>query len=458
MTEGPMLPLATLSPENSPSLPEVHGTVSVPKGGSWLRKFMTISGPAYLVSVGYMDPGNWATDLAGGSKYGYQLLWVVLLSNLMAIFLQNLCARMGVVARMDLAQACRAYYPRPAAIILWLLCEVAIIACDLAEVIGSAIGLNLLFHIPLVMGVLLTGADVLLLLGLMHWGFRKLEALVITLVLTIGACFAVQIFQAQPDWLAVTTGLFHPSMPNLEALAISLGILGATVMPHNLYLHSALVQTRDTADIDTSLKANKWDTVIALGGAFFVNAGILILAAAVFYPSGVVVDELQQAYKLLTPMLGGTAATLFAVALLCSGQSSTITGTLAGQIVMEGFLHIKVKPWLRRLITRLLAIGPALWAITATGGSHTVQMLVISQVVLSMQLPFAIFPLVQFTSDPNRMGQYANSTATRSLAYLIGTAISTLNFYLLYTQLGNWGLLLAALAIGFWIYLYRSRR
>ena len=453
-----MLPLATLSPENSPSLPEVHGTVSVPKGGSWLRKFLTISGPAYLVSVGYMDPGNWATDLAGGSKFGYQLLWVVLLSNLMAIFLQNLCVRMGVVARMDLAQACRDYYPRPAAIILWLLCEVAIIACDLAEVIGSAIGLNLLFHIPLVMGVLLTGADVLLLLGLMHWGFRKLEALVITLVLTIGACFAVQIFQAQPDWLAVTTGLLQPSMPNLEALAISLGILGATVMPHNLYLHSALVQTRDTNDIDTSLRANKWDTVIALGGAFFVNAGILILAAAVFHPTGVVVDELQQAYKLLTPMLGGTAATLFAVALLCSGQSSTITGTLAGQIVMEGFLHIKVKPWVRRLITRLLAIGPALWAISATGGSHTVQMLVVSQVVLSMQLPFAIFPLVQFTSDPNRMGRYANSTLTRSLAYLIGTAISTLNFYLLYTQLGNWGLLLAALAIGFWIYLYRSRR
>jgi len=453
-----MLPLATLNPENSPSLPEVHGTVSVPKGGSWLRKFMTISGPAYLVSVGYMDPGNWATDLAGGSKYGYQLLWVVLLSNLMAIFLQNLCARMGVVARMDLAQACRAYYPRPAAIILWLLCEVAIIACDLAEVIGSAIGLNLLFHIPLVMGVLLTGADVLLLLGLMHWGFRKLEALVITLVLTIGACFAVQIFQAQPDWLAVTTGLLQPSMPNLEALAISLGILGATVMPHNLYLHSALVQTRDTSDLETSLKANKWDTVIALGGAFFVNASILILAAAVFHPAGVVVDELQDACKLLTPMLGGTAATLFAVALLCSGQSSTITGTLAGQIVMEGFLHIKVKPWVRRLITRLLAIGPALWAITATGGSHTVQMLVISQVVLSMQLPFAIFPLVQFTSDPERMGQYANSALTRSLAYLIGTVISVLNFYLLYTQLGNWGLLLAALAIGFWIYLYRSRR
>ena len=453
-----MLPLATLSHENSPSLPEVHRSVSVPKGGSWLRKFMTISGPAYLVSVGYMDPGNWATDLAGGSKFGYQLLWVVLLSNLMAIFLQNLCVRMGVVARMDLAQACRDYYPRPAAIILWLLCEVAIIACDLAEVIGSAIGLNLLFGIPLVMGVLLTGADVLLLLGLMHWGFRKLEALVITLVLTIGACFAVQIFQASPDWLAVTKGLLQPSMPNLEALAISLGILGATVMPHNLYLHSALVQTRDTSDIDTSLRANKWDTIIALGGAFFVNAGILILAAAVFHPQRLVVDELQQAYELLTPMLGGTAATLFAVALLCSGQSSTITGTLAGQIVMEGFLHIKVKAWIRRLITRLLAIGPALWAITATGGSHTVQMLVISQVVLSMQLPFAIFPLVQFTSDRQRMGEYANSTLTRSLAYLIGTAISTLNFYLLYTQLGNWGLLLAALAIGFWVYLYRARR
>lgn len=453
-----MLPLATLSPESSPSLPEVHRTVSVPKGGPWLRKFLTISGPAYLVSVGYMDPGNWATDLAGGSKFGYQLLWVVLLSNLMAIFLQNLCVRMGVVARLDLAQACRDYYPRPAAIILWLLCEVAIIACDLAEVIGSAIGLNLLFGIPLVMGVLLTGADVLLLLGLMHWGFRKLEALVITLVLTIGFCFAVQIFQAQPDWLAVTTGLLHPSMPNLEALAISLGILGATVMPHNLYLHSALVQTRDTPDIETSLRANKWDTIIALGGAFFVNAGILILAAAVFHPKGLVVDELQQAHELLTPMLGGTAATLFAVALLCSGQSSTVTGTLAGQIVMEGFLHIKIKAWVRRLITRLLALGPALWAITATGGSHTVQMLVISQVVLSMQLPFAIFPLVQFTSDPERMGEYANSAATRSLAYLIGTAISTLNFYLLYTELGNWGLLLAGLAVGFWIYLYRARR
>jgi manganese transport protein len=446
------------SPDNTPSLPEVHSTVAVPKTGSWLRKFLTISGPAYLVSVGYMDPGNWATDLAGGSKYGYQLLWVVLLSNLMAIFLQNLCARMGVVARMDLAQACRDYYPRPAAIILWLLCEVAIIACDLAEVIGSAIGLNLLFGIPLVMGVLLTGADVLLLLGLMHWGFRKLEALVITLVLTIGACFAVQLFQAQPDWLAITSGLFQPRLPDLEALTISLGILGATVMPHNLYLHSALVQTRETHDVETSLRANKWDTVIALGGAFFVNAGILILAAAVFHPKGVVVDELQRAYELLTPMLGGTAATLFAVALLCSGQSSTITGTLAGQIVMEGFLHIKIKPWVRRLVTRLLAIGPALWAITATGGSHTVQMLVISQVVLSMQLPFAIFPLVQFTSDPARMGPHVNSTTTRSLAYLIGTVISTLNFYLLYHELGNWGLLLAALAVAFWVYLYRSRR
>ncbi len=453
-----MLPLATLSPENSRSLPEVHGSVRVPKGGSWFRKFLSISGPAYLVSVGYMDPGNWATDLAGGSKYGYQLLWVVLLSNLMAIFLQNLCARMGVVARMDLAQACRDYYPRPAAILLWLLCEVAIVACDLAEVIGSAIGLNLLFGIPLVMGVLLTGADVLLLLGLMQWGFRKLEALVITLVLTIGACFAIQIFQAQPDWVAVTTGLLQPKLPDLEALTISLGILGATVMPHNLYLHSALVQTRDTHDVPTSLRANKWDTVIALGGAFFVNAGILILAAAVFHPKGVVVDELQNAYELLTPMLGGTAATLFAVALLCSGQSSTITGTLAGQIVMEGFLHIKIRPWVRRLVTRLLAIGPALWAITATGGAHTVKMLVVSQVVLSMQLPFAIFPLVQFTSDPKRMGPYANSVATRSLAYLIGTVISVLNFYLLYTQLGNWGLLLAALAVAFWVYLWKNSR
>ena len=458
--EGHMLPLATLNPDNSPSLAEVHGTVPVPKGGSWWRKFLSISGPAYLVSVGYMDPGNWATDLAGGSKFGYQLLWVVLLSNLMAIFLQNLCVRMGVVARMDLAQACRDYYPRPAAIVLWLLCEVAIIACDLAEVIGSAVGLNLLFGMPLVLGVLLTGADVLLLLGLMHWGFRKLEALVITLVLTIAGCFAVQIFHAQPDWVGVATGLFTPQLPNLEALTISLGILGATVMPHNLYLHSALVQTRAHADseVESTLRANKWDTILALGGAFFVNAGILILAAAVFYPKGLVVDELQKAYELLTPMLGGTAATLFAVALLCSGQSSTITGTLAGQIVMEGFLHIKVKAWVRRLITRLLAIGPALWAITASGGHDTVKMLIISQVVLSMQLPFAIFPLVQFTSDPNRMGVYANSAITRNLAYLIGTAISVLNFYLLYTQLGNWGLLLSGLAVGFWVYLAKNSR
>ena len=455
-----MLPLTNLPHESKPSLSEVHSSVHVPPGAPWWKKFLVISGPAYLVSVGYMDPGNWATDLAGGSKFGYQLLWVVLLSNLMAIFLQNLCVRMGVVARMDLAQACRAYYPRPAAIVLWLLCEVAIIACDLAEVIGSAIGLNLLFGIPLVLGVLLTGFDVLLLLGLMHWGFRKLEALVITLVLTIAVCFAVQIFQAQPDWVALTTGLLQPSMPNLEALAISLGILGATVMPHNLYLHSALVQTRKQADsdIDNSLRANGLDTVIALGGAFFVNAGILVLAAAVFHPKGLVVDELQQAHELLKPMLGGTAATLFAVALLCSGQSSTITGTLAGQIVMEGFLHIRVRAWIRRLITRLLAIGPALWAITASGGTNTVQMLVISQIVLSMQLPFAIFPLVQFTSDPTRMGAYANSAGVRSLAYLIGTSISALNFYLLYTQLGNWGLLLAGLAVAFWIYLWKNSK
>ena len=458
-----MLPLVSLQPDLQPSLPEAHRSVMVPRAGSWLKKFLSISGPAYLVSVGYMDPGNWATDLAGGSIFGYQLLWVVMVSNLMAIFLQNLCVRMGVVARVDLAQACRAYYPKPAAIVLWLLCEVAIIACDLAEVIGSAIGLNLLFGLPLIWGVLLTGADVLLLLGLMHWGFRKLEALVITLVLTIGACFAIQIFQAQPDWGAVATGLFVPHMPNLEALAISLGILGATVMPHNLYLHSALVQTRDTGDkpedVDMSLKANGLDTVLALGGAFFVNAGILILAAAVFHPRGTVVDELQQAHELLKPMLGGTAATLFAVALLCSGQSSTITGTLAGQIVMEGFLHIKIAAWKRRMITRLLAIGPALWAISATGGSHTVQLLIMSQVVLSMQLPFAIFPLVQFTSDPNRMGAYANPPFIKAVAYLIGGVISGLNFYLLCTTpelKGGPGLLLSALAIGFWIYLWRN--
>lgn len=457
-----MLPILPMHPGLQPSLPEANRSVAVPRAGSWLRKFLTISGPAYLVSVGYMDPGNWATDLAGGSKFGYQLLWVILLSNLMAIFLQTLCVRMGIVARLDLAQACRAYYPKPAAIVLWLLCEVAIIACDLAEVIGSAIGLNLLFGIPLTAGVLLTGADVLLLLGLMQWGFRKLEALVITLVLTIGVCFAVQIIQAQPELGAVALGMFRPSMPNLEALAISLGILGATVMPHNLYLHSALVQTRDTGerpeDVNVALRANTLDTVIALGGAFFVNASILVLAAAVFYPAGTVVDELGQAHELLKPMLGGTAATLFAVALLCSGQSSTITGTLAGQIVMEGFLHIKIAAWKRRMITRLLAIGPALWAISATGGKDTVTMLVISQVVLSMQLPFAIFPLVQFTSDRTRMGAYANPAAVKYLAYLIGTGISALNFYLLYTILGFWGLAIAGLAVSFWTYLVFCRK
>lgn len=444
----------------NPSLPEVHHTIAVPARARWWQKFLTISGPAYLVSVGYMDPGNWATDLAGGSKFGYQLLWVVLVSNLMAIFLQNLCVRMGLVAGLDLAQACRQYYPRPAAIVLWLLCEVAIIACDLAEVVGSAIGLNLLFGLPLVWGVLLTGADVLLLLGLMHWGFRKLEALVITLVLTIGGCFALQIFSAQPDWMALASGLLKPTMPSLEALTISLGILGATVMPHNLYLHSALVQTRkyEAGELDESLRANRLDTIIALGGAFFVNAGILVLAAAVFHPKGLVVDELQQAHELLKPMLGGTAATLFAVALLCSGQSSTITGTLAGQIVMEGFINFKMKAWMRRLLTRLLAIVPALWAITASGGSHTVQLLILSQVVLSMQLPFAIFPLVQFTSDPARMGRHANSASVRSLAYFLGTGISCLNFYLLYTQLGGWGLVLAGLAVAFWIYLSKNSR
>lgn len=448
---------AVTVPPMTPSLPEVHKSVVVPRGASWLKRFLATSGPAYLVSVGYMDPGNWATDLAGGSKYGYALLWVILLSNLMAIFLQTLCLRLGLVANLDLAQACRSYYPRPASRILWLLCEVAIIACDLAEVIGSAIGLNLLFGLPLALGVLITGLDVLLLLGLAHWGFRRLEALVITLVLTIGICFAVQLFHAGPDWLAVAGGMVVPRLPDGEALAIALGILGATVMPHNLYLHSSLVQTRDHDDLPSALRQNTLDTVLALGGAFFVNAGILILAAAVFHPKGVVVEELSQAHQLLTPMLGGTAATLFAVALLCSGQSSTITGTLAGQIVMEGFLNIKVAPWIRRLITRSLAIGPALWAIHVTGGTHTVEMLVISQVVLSMQLPFAIFPLVQFTSDPARMGIYANSNGVRNLAYLMGTAITALNFYLLYQTLG--ALPVAALGILaslFAVYLARS--
>ena len=447
----------TQQDKEAPSLPEAYRSISTDKT-SWIRRFFAFAGPGYLVSVGYMDPGNWGTDLAGGAKYGYALLWVILASNLMAMLLQTLCARLGLVTGKDLAQACRDYYKKPAAIVLWLLCEIAIIACDLAEVIGSAVALNLLFHIPLMWGVLITGFDVLLLLGMAQFGFRKIEAIIVTLVATIGLCFAAEIFFAKPVWGDVAGGLV-PSIPNNEAFLISLGILGATVMPHNLYLHTSLVQTRNTdktpAGIQEAIKFNTLDTIIALSAAFFVNAAILVLAGAVFHgTSHENVEELQEAYKLLSPTLGaGLASTLFAVALLASGQSSTITGTLAGQIVMEGFLNIRIAPWLRRLITRSLAIIPALFLISASGGKDTVQLLILSQVVLSMQLSFAIFPLMMFTSDKKRMGQFVNNLPTKIIGYAVCTVIAALNVYLLYDAIGAlWLGVIAAIMAAFTIW------
>ncbi len=372
----------------------------------------------------------------------------------MAIFLQTLCVRLGIVTGRDLAQSCRDYYKKPAAIALWLLCEIAIIACDLAEVIGSAIALQLLFKIPLLWGVLITGADVLILLGAMHFGFRKLEAIVLALVGTIALCFLLQMFYARPDWAGVAHGAFVPSIPNAEAFYISLGILGATVMPHNLYLHTALVQTRA---IDQSIEGKKrairyntLDTVFALGAAFFVNAAILILAAAVFHGKHGKVEEFQDAFRLLSPSMGvPIASTLFALALLASGQSSTLTGTLAGQIVMEGFLNIRIKPWLRRLITRTLAIIPAVLLISATGGKNSNDLLVLSQVVLAMQLSFAIFPLLMFTSDRRRMGEFANPLWIKVVGYAICTTIAALNIWLLWSRVGAFwvGVLAAVMAL-----------
>ncbi len=460
-------PDVAVEPETQePSLPEAFRSIDTKKGGNWFRRFLSFAGPGYLVSVGYMDPGNWGTDLAGGAKYGYALLWVILASNLMAMLLQTLCARLGLVTGKDLAQACRDYYKKPVAIVLWLLCEIAIIACDLAEVIGSAVALNLLFGIPLLWGVLITGFDVLLLLGMMNFGFRKIEAIVITLVATIGICFGVEIFFAKPEWGSVAAGLI-PSIPNQDAFLISLGILGATVMPHNLYLHTSLVQTRANDPSPEgkrqSIKFNTIDTIVALGAAFFVNAAILVLAGAVFHGKGYEnVQELQEAYKLLSPLMGASlASTLFAVALLASGQSSTITGTLAGQIVMEGFLNIRIKPWLRRLITRSLAIIPAMFLISLSGGKDTVQMLILSQVVLSMQLSFAIFPLMMFTSDRKRMGEFVNNWPTIIIGYAVCTIIAVLNIYLLYETIGALWLGVTAAVMGafvLWVtYFYKEK-
>lgn len=447
------------------SLPEVNRSVPLARSKHWLRRFGAYAGPGYLVSVGYMDPGNWATDLEGGSRYGYALLWVVMASNLMAIFLQILCARLGLVTGKDLAQACRQNYKKPFALALWLTCEVAIIACDLAEVIGSAIALHLLFHIPLVWGVIITGTDVLLLLGLMRYGFRKIEAVIFTLVATVAGCYLLEILLAKPDFAGIMGG-FVPSLLDKDALLISLGILGATVMPHNLYLHSAIVQTRKREEspegIREAIKYNTWDTVIALGAAFFVNAAILILAAAAFHKSGAVVTDLEQAHEMLRPLLGGASATAFAVALLASGQSSTITGTLAGQIVMEGFLAIRIKPWIRRLVTRGLAIIPAIIMITSFREQGTTALLVLSQVVLSMQLSFAVFPLLYFTSSKKLMGEFVNPLSVKILGLLICSVIAFLNLKLLYDKLGAMKLGSGiAVVVLFWLwgtFVWRDKR
>ncbi|MBI4567886.1 MAG: Nramp family divalent metal transporter [Planctomycetes bacterium] len=417
------------------SLPEVHASVPVAPASTFLRRLLTFSGPAFMVSVGYMDPGNWATDLAAGAGYGYRLIWVILLSNLMAILLQTLSARLGLVTGRDLAQACRDHYPRPVVWVQWVLCEIAIAACDLAEVLGSAIGLHLLFGIPILWGVLITAFDVMLLLLLQSYGIRKMEALILTLVATIGACFAVEIFLSQPEPAGIAAG-FIPSPLSGEALYIAIGIIGATVMPHNLYLHSALVQSRAVARGEAGLRQaarfNLIDSVVALNAAFFVNAAILILAAAAFHQSGhAEVASLEDAHSLLHPLLGSALAPIaFAVALLAAGQSSTITGTLAGQIVMEGFVHIRLRPWLRRMVTRALAITPAVIVILWKGDSGVDPLLVLSQVILSLQLTFAVVPLIHFTSDRRKMGRFATPLWARLLAWAAAGVIATLNVML----------------------------
>ncbi|MBK6305951.1 MAG: Nramp family divalent metal transporter [Gemmatimonadetes bacterium] len=429
----------------TPSLAEVHRTIPV-HGLTWWRKLLAFAGPGYLVAVGYMDPGNWATDLAGGSQFGPRLLSVILISNLMAVLLQGLASKLGIVTGRDLAQACRDHYSRPVALMLWVLCELAIAACDLAEVIGTAIALNLLFDIPLPWGVALTALDVLIVLFLQHKGFRLLEALVIALVMVVGLCFLFELFISRPELAAVARG-FIPSteiVRNRDMLYIAIGILGATVMPHNLYLHSSIVQTRKYEEsFEGRREAVRFaflDSTIALSLALFINAAILIVAAATFHTSGnTQVAEIQDAYKLLSPLLGvGAASAVFALALLASGQNSTLTGTLAGQIVMEGFLNIRMRPWLRRLLTRAIAIVPA--AITAIlyGESGTARLLILSQVVLSLQLSFAVFPLVMFTSDKVKMGEFVNPAWLKSLAYLVAAVIATLNVWLLVQTVGGW--------------------
>ncbi|MCU0623089.1 MAG: Nramp family divalent metal transporter [Gemmatimonadaceae bacterium] len=454
MTTGPAdvaEPVARPTPSGAwraartaPSLAEVYRSIPV-SGRTWWRKLLAFAGPGYLVAVGYMDPGNWATDLAGGSRFGYALLSVILISNLMAVLLQGLASRLGIVTGRDLAQACRDAYSRPVSLMLWVLAELAIAATDLAEVIGTAIALNLLFGMPLWLGVLLTVFDVILLLALQQRGFRLLEALVIALVATVGACFVFELALARPDWGGVARG-FVPTttiVTDPMMLYLAMGILGATVMPHNLYLHSSIVQTRKYEEsADGKREAVRFaflDSTIALSFALFINASILILAAATFHTSGNTdVAEIQDAYRLLTPLLGGGASVAFAVALLASGQNSTITGTLAGQIVMEGFLDLRLQPWVRRLITRLIAIVPAALTAIFFGEQGTAQLLVLSQVILSLQLSFAVIPLVRFTSDRAKMGDFVTPRWMAALAWLVAAVIGSLNVWLLVQTVRDW--------------------
>jgi manganese transport protein len=422
---------------SAPSLPEVHSSVPTAHPSLWKRVF-AFAGPAYLVSVGYMDPGNWATDIEGGSRFGYQLLWVLVLSNLMAILLQTLSARLGIVTGRDLAQACRESYPKPVSYALWVLAEIAIAACDLAELLGAAIGLNLLLGVPLIVGVALTAADTLVILWFGRFGIRLIESIILGFITVIAGCFVVEILLARPVWGEVARGL----VPRLDAtsLYVAVAMLGATVMPHNLYLHSSLVQTRSfAADVQSKKAAcrfNLVDSAIALNGALLVNAAILILAASTFYKNGLVVTEIQQAHRMLEPLLGTTlAGAAFALALLFSGQSSTITGTMAGQIVMEGFLNFRMRPWLRRLITRGVAVIPAAATIHFSGDQGAYRLLILSQVVLSLQLPFAIVPLIRFTADRRRMGELANPGWVKVLAGACAALIIALNLWLAWTEL-----------------------
>jgi manganese transport protein len=433
-------------PENKPSLPEVHRSIRVPNTNSFWRKMLAYAGPGYLVSVGYIDPGNWATDIAGGSKFGYTLLTVILLSNLMAILLQSLCVRLGVATGRDLAQTCRDYFSPKVSFCLWVLCEIAIAACDLAELLGSAIALQLLFGIPLLWGVCITALDVLVLLILQHKGFRYTEALVTMLVATVGICFAAELLFSRPDMGGILWGYLPRKeiLQNTEMLYIAIAILGATVMPHNLYLHSSIVQTRDWQPTSEkrweAIKFGTIDSSFALSLALFINSAILIVAAATFHFSGNQnVAEIQDAYKLLSPLLGVSGASaIFGIALLASGQSSTLTATLAGQIVMEGFLQFRLPSWLRRLVTRLLAIIPALITIIVFGEHSTSRLIVLSQVILSLQLPFAVIPLVIFTSNRRLMGEFVNPLWLKSLAWIVAIIIVGLNVWLLLQSILGW--------------------